>query len=229
MTMHRLPIDSDTSIEVTEALGSIDFYKPTIHELSFVSQHDAQEIDIEWPLTSLIENPTFEKVATDVGVWRLSGRSQTGTKGTTTLSMNMKLPVSLDDQRPLGVSLGESNQFYRWVGIGNSPYFLATPMAESPTFLTTNIAVVPIDPEGGSFVDGPSNIPKPVTPLNVEVTVISWGPDGKKVGNVQFNWMCVCKALDVRYRPPFSIPPQESEDTPVITERKPKIPDPGPY
>ena len=83
-----------------------------------------------------------------------TGRNQTGSIGEATLSVNMKLPISLDDQRPPGIDPTEASRKYSW--IGGEPYFIATPISENPVFLTTKIEAEPIDPQDGRFERGDS-------------------------------------------------------------------------
>jgi len=96
------------------------------------------------------------------------------------------------------------NERYHITGM---PIFTATPMTETPVFLTTSYVVQDAGTTPSTVLDGFSlddiiNGRVTIRPaigtvkvLNVRIRVFAWGIHGEPVRNVQFSWSCLAEGV----------------------------------
>ncbi len=96
------------------------------------------------------------------------------------------------------------NQRYHITGM---PIFTATPMAETPIFLTTSYVVQEAGTTPSTVLDGWSLddivqgrvTTRPpvgtVKVLNVRIRVFAWQANGQPASNVQFSWTCLAEGV----------------------------------
>ncbi len=160
-------------------LGIEDFIPRLVHQdVGLSYRNDATRVVISTPLLQIIGGGQLRvtRACQSVKSWTLSGEGATNSAGQDEILLNRYLPCV---DNPYG-------DHY----LTEQPSFTATPVSETPAFLTIQIESAPLAalPAAGLFL-GPDG-----TEINVRVR--SWKADGQPHGNVRFKWICVVRGVD---------------------------------